>query len=87
MNDLKLIPIDPESSFTFKTQMLFYSAVYNVFRLGSVDYIREDAQGRTIVYTPFQEVELRTHRDGILSVAFNPTHYLNIELGELVKKL
>ena len=86
MNDLKLVPIDPDNPPKFKTQMLFYWDKLNTFRLGSVDYIREDQEGRRIIYRSFESV-LCNSPTGIINISFKPTHYLDLELGELVNTL
>lgn len=80
----KLIKIDPDNPPVFKRQLLFYNDQFNLFRLGEVDYIREDESGRTVVYKSFQDIKIRqiTSSD-IFTVTFIPTHYVNLDLTEL----
>jgi len=84
--ELKLVKLDPDNPPAFKTQMLFYWDKMNMFKLGSVDYIREDQDGRRFVYKPFEEV-LCNSSTGVIKITFVPSHYLDLELGELANTI
>lgn len=84
--ELKLVPLDPNNPPAFKTQMLFYWDKMNMFKLGSVDYIREDQDGRKFIYKPFEAV-LCYSPAGTIKITFQPTHYLDLELGELANTI
>lgn len=84
--ELNLVKLDPNNPPAFKTQMLFYWDEMNIFKLGSVDYIREDQSGRTFVYKPFEEI-LCHSTSGTIKISFKPSHYLDLELVELAKTL
>lgn len=85
---MELIKIDPNYPPEFKKQVLFYDSVLRSFQLGEVDYIREDQNGKSIIYKPFQLVQMRDDRNfEKVLVTFQPTHYLNIDLDESAKTI
>jgi len=84
---MKLIKIDPDNFPQFKKQMLFYSEELRVFRLGEVDYVRKDENGERIIYKSFQPVKFYNKTDDReISVDFRPTHYLDLELRDLLSE-
>jgi hypothetical protein len=84
--ELNLKPLDSNNPPAFKTQMLFYWDKMNIFKLGSVDYIREDQNGRQFVYKSFEDISCHSPT-GVIKITFTPTHYLDLELGELAKTI
>lgn len=85
---MKLIKIDPDNPPQFNIQMLFYDSTLNLFRLGEVDYIREDGVGKYIVYKSFDSVRmLNTTNNMEVLLDFIPTHYSDLDLEELVNTL
>lgn len=82
---MELIKIDPNNPPQFNTQILFYDSALKLFRLGEVDYIREDRTVKRIIYKPFDLVPRRNNNDIIVKIPFKPTHYLNIDLDEFAK--
>ena len=84
---MELIKIDPNKPPQFNTQMLFYDSVLKLFKLGEVDYIREDRTGKRIIYKSFDLVPCWNNVDVVVKIPFKPTHYLNIDLDEFAKTI
>lgn len=84
----KLIKIDPNNPPEYKKQMVFYDDKLGVFKVGALDYVKHDESGKFLVYRPFDPVKMQIKNSGdIILATFNPTHYVDLKLYNLLTKI